>query len=115
MIDWNKPIEYRASPNTKYPCRLISELKTQAANTNKAIAVDWGNYETPLRIDPSGKGEGGQQFVFNVKEKKKYWTYIRLGRSGPIASTYNADQYIKVGDQFSGCTVINVLEGEYEV
>jgi hypothetical protein len=121
MIDWNKPIEYRSIAAAKwYQARVIcKDRKTNGLTTRTHILLYHSEAcEHTCVVTPEGTIDGAE-CVRNVKEKKKYWTYVLKDSYGLYTKLSMDDKAWSVGqtvqDIGRNATVVNILEGEYEI
>lgn len=126
MIDWNKPIEFSAHGDVWSPARLICQDRKPPVDGVCTHVIlyggGFGRGEDTYLVTPKGtcSATDTKTRVRNVKQKKKFWTYIYMLNGIPNSVTHFSDQGVLVGGNLtfgsgSPYKVINIIEGEYEV
>lgn len=122
MIDWNKPIEGRASFMGAWkPARRICSDKLNPFGEPNVVLIEYLSSGSLVEDIVTVNDQGvfaGTHLVRNKPEepkKVKFWTVTHINpNSNQIGSfTYGYDPNFKVNQKLaSGCVVVNIVEGE---
>lgn len=112
FTDFNKPFEYKCTHDEWVPAKFLCMRKNNDG-LDTVILYDRGAYEYPTNVNSSSP------YVRNKAEKKKFWTVIAHNKTNNTvnSSVVYSKPMVNVGDGWGAhySTVLNIVEGEYEV